>query len=61
MKFRKQLAQFPPITVPTITREGNANGAPHPADTAAYRQKFTGKYANRIISDGGLSDNILRG
>jgi hypothetical protein len=47
--FEKQLAQFPPIVVPTITLEGDANGAPHPTDPAAYRQKFTGKYENRII------------
>jgi hypothetical protein len=25
-----QLAAFPSITVPTITLEGDANGAPHP-------------------------------
>jgi len=55
--FEKQLAQFPPIGVPTITLEGDANGAPHYADPAAYRQKFTGKYANRIIT-GGIGHNL---
>jgi pimeloyl-ACP methyl ester carboxylesterase len=55
--FEKQLAQFPPIAVPTITLEGDANGAPHPADPGAYRQKFTGKYANRIIT-GGVGHNL---
>jgi pimeloyl-ACP methyl ester carboxylesterase len=55
--YEKQLAQFPPIAVPTITLEGDANGAPHPADPAAYRQKFTGKYANRIIT-GGIGHNL---
>ena len=56
-KFEKRLAQLPTINVPTITLEGDANGAPHPADPAAYRQKFTGKYANRIIS-GGIGHNL---
>jgi pimeloyl-ACP methyl ester carboxylesterase len=56
-KFEKQLAQFPPIALPTITLEGDANGAPHPADPAAYRQRFTGKYASRIIT-GGIGHNL---
>ena len=56
-KFEKQLAQFPPINVPTITLEGDANGAPHAADPAAYRQKFTGEYVNRTIS-GGIGHNL---
>jgi pimeloyl-ACP methyl ester carboxylesterase len=56
-KFERQLAQLPTIAVPTITLEGDANGAPHPADPAAYRQKFTGKYANRIIT-GGIGHNL---
>jgi pimeloyl-ACP methyl ester carboxylesterase len=56
-KFEMQLAQLPTIAVPTITLEGDANGAPHPADPAAYRQKFTGKYGNRIIT-GGIGHNL---
>jgi pimeloyl-ACP methyl ester carboxylesterase len=56
-KFEKQLAQLPAIAVPAITLEGDANGAPHPADPAAYRHKFTGKYANRIIT-GGIGHNL---
>ena len=56
-KFEKQLAQLPTIAVSTITLEGDANGAPHPADPSAYRQKFTGKYANRIIT-GGIGHNL---
>jgi len=56
-KFEKQLAQLPTIAVPTVTLEGDANGAPHPADPAAYRQKFTGKYASRIIT-GGIGHNL---
>jgi pimeloyl-ACP methyl ester carboxylesterase len=46
-----KLAMGPVISVPTITLEGDANGAPHP-DPTAYAKKFTGKYANRIIKSG---------
>ena len=56
-KFEAQLAQLPTIGVPTITLEGDANGAPHPADPSAYRQKFTGKYDSRIIT-GGIGHNL---
>jgi pimeloyl-ACP methyl ester carboxylesterase len=52
----KQLAQAPVITVPTITMEGDANGAPHPPP-AAYAKKFTGKYAHRTIT-GGIGHNL---
>ena len=45
-----RLAEGPVITVPTITLEGDANGAPHPADTS-YRNKFSGKYAHRVVHD----------
>ncbi len=51
-----RLAQSPVITVPTITLEGDANGAPHPPPSA-YASKFTGKYANRTIS-GGIGHNL---
>jgi len=50
-ELEKRLAIAPPISVPTITTEGNANGAPHP-DPAAYAKKFTGKYAHRNIGSG---------
>ncbi|MHC5833653.1 MAG: hypothetical protein ACYT04_000000101085, partial [Nostoc sp.] len=43
----KRLAAGPVITAPTITLEGDANGAPHP-DATSYRKKFTGKYAHRL-------------
>ena len=46
-----RLAQGPTIDVATITLEGDANGAPH-ADAAAYRAKFTGPYAHRVVSGG---------
>jgi pimeloyl-ACP methyl ester carboxylesterase len=52
----KRLAVSPPIAVPTITLEGDANGAPHP-EPAAYRGKFTGKYSHRLIT-GGIGHNL---
>jgi pimeloyl-ACP methyl ester carboxylesterase len=52
----KRLAQSPAISVPTITMEGDANGAPHP-DSAAYRSKFSGKYEYRLIT-GGVGHNL---
>jgi pimeloyl-ACP methyl ester carboxylesterase len=54
--LEKRLAEGPFITVPTITLEGDANGAPHP-DPASYAKKFSGKYANRIIK-GGVGHNL---
>ena len=52
----KQLAAAPVITVPTITMEGDANGAPH-AEPSAYANKFSGKYSHRTIS-GGIGHNL---
>jgi pimeloyl-ACP methyl ester carboxylesterase len=52
----KRLAPGPTITVLTITLEGDANGAPHP-EPAAYRAKFTGKYAHRTLT-GGIGHNL---
>jgi len=54
--LEKKLAQFPVITVPTITLEGDANGAPH-ADPSAYAKRFSGKYAHRLI-EGGIGHNL---
>jgi len=51
-----RLATAPVIDVPTITLEGDANGAPHP-DSASYAKKFTGRYAHRVIS-GGFGHNL---
>jgi pimeloyl-ACP methyl ester carboxylesterase len=51
-----RLAQSPVITVPTITLEGDANGAPHPPPSA-YAGRFSGKYANRTIN-GGVGHNL---
>ena len=52
----KRLAAGPVITVPTITMEGDANGAPHP-DPSAYAKKFSGKYSHRLI-EGGIGHNL---
>ncbi|BEV44289.1 alpha/beta hydrolase [Afipia carboxidovorans] len=54
--FEKQLAAAPAIIVPTITLEGDANGAPHP-EPAAYAKKFTGKYQHRTLK-GGIGHNL---
>jgi pimeloyl-ACP methyl ester carboxylesterase len=54
--LEKRLAESPVITVPTITLEGDANGAPHP-EPGAYARKFSGKYSNRIIK-GGIGHNL---
>jgi len=54
--LEQQLAAAPNITVPTITLEGDANGAPHP-EPAAYARKFTGRYAHRLVK-GGIGHNL---
>jgi pimeloyl-ACP methyl ester carboxylesterase len=55
-ELEKRLAQAPVIAVPTITLEGDANGAPHP-EPGAYAKKFSGKYAHRLIT-GGIGHNL---
>ncbi len=55
-KFEKQLAQGPTINVPTITLEGDANGAPHP-EPNSYAKNFSGKYQHRTIR-GGIGHNL---
>jgi pimeloyl-ACP methyl ester carboxylesterase len=50
-KYEKILATAPVITVPTVTLEGDANGAPHAAP-ANYATKFKGKYAHHTITGG---------
>jgi len=54
--LEQRLAAFPAITVPTITLEGDANGAPHPP-AEAYAQRFTGKYEHRLVT-GGIGHNL---
>jgi len=55
-ELEKRLAEGPDITVPTITLEGDANGAPH-LDASSYAKKFSGSYAHRIIT-GGVGHNL---
>jgi pimeloyl-ACP methyl ester carboxylesterase len=50
------LAKAPVISVPAITLEGDANGAPHP-EPSAYAVKFSGKYSHRTI-EGGIGHNL---
>jgi pimeloyl-ACP methyl ester carboxylesterase len=51
-----KLAAAPAISVPTITLEGDANGAPHP-EPAAYAKKFSGRYEHRNLT-GGIGHNL---
>jgi pimeloyl-ACP methyl ester carboxylesterase len=55
-ELEKQLAAGPDISVPTITMEGDANGAPHPTPES-YAAKFVGKYQHRTIG-GGVGHNL---
>jgi pimeloyl-ACP methyl ester carboxylesterase len=55
-ELEKRLASTPVITVPSITMEGDANGAPHPEPTA-YAKFFTGRYQHRLVS-GGVGHNL---
>lgn len=52
----KRLAESPVVTVPTITLEGDANGAPHP-EPSSYARMFSGKYSHRTIK-GGVGHNL---
>jgi len=54
--LERRLAGAPAIAVPTITLEGDANGAPH-LDASAYGHKFSGKYEHRVI-EGGVGHNL---
>ena len=55
-ELEHRLAKSPVITVPTITLEGDSNGAPHP-DANSYAKKFSGKYAHRVV-EGGIGHNL---
>ena len=54
--LERRLAEGPAISVPTVTLEGDANGAPHP-DPAVYAKKFTGTYIHRNVT-GGIGHNL---
>lgn len=55
-ELEKKLATAPAITVPAVTLEGDANGAPHP-DPAQYAAKFKGKYVHHTLT-GGIGHNL---
>jgi pimeloyl-ACP methyl ester carboxylesterase len=55
-ELEAKLAEAPDITVPAITLEGDANGAPHP-EPSTYAEKFTGPYSHRAI-EGGIGHNL---
>jgi pimeloyl-ACP methyl ester carboxylesterase len=55
-ELEQRLAQMPVIAVPTITLEGDANGAPH-APAEAYAKQFSGRYAHRLV-EGGIGHNL---
>ena len=54
--LERRLAEAPVINVPTITLEGDANGAPHP-DPSSYAGKFSGPYSHRTVT-GGIGHNL---
>ncbi len=54
--LERQLASFPPVTVPSISMEGDANGAPHP-NPKDYAKRFTGRYEHRHLA-GGIGHNL---
>jgi pimeloyl-ACP methyl ester carboxylesterase len=54
--LEQRLDQAPDINMPTMTLEGDANGAPH-LDASAYAGKFSGKYSHRTIT-GGIGHNL---
>jgi pimeloyl-ACP methyl ester carboxylesterase len=55
-ELETQLARFPVITVPTITLQGDADGAPRP-DPSFYAKKFSSRYEHRHIA-GGVGHNL---
>jgi len=54
--LERRLAARPVITVPAVTLEGDANGAPHP-EPSAYARKFAGKYSHQTLP-GGIGHNL---
>lgn len=55
-ELEKRLAESPAINVPSITLEGDANGAPYP-EPGSYEKKFSGRYMHRLIK-GGIGHNL---
>jgi pimeloyl-ACP methyl ester carboxylesterase len=56
-ELEKRIAAVTTISVPTITMEGDSNGAAHAPDAAVYRNKFSGKYDFRLLT-GGIGHNL---
>jgi len=54
--MEERLAFFPPVTIPAVTLEGDANGAPHPR-ACDYRARFTSAYEHRLV-EGGIGHNL---
>jgi len=54
--MEERLASFPPVTIPAVTLEGDANGAPHPR-ACDYRARFTSAYEHRLV-EGGIGHNL---
>jgi pimeloyl-ACP methyl ester carboxylesterase len=55
--LERRIAEVSTISVPTITMEGDSNGAAHAPDASAYRNKFSGKYDSRLLT-GGIGHNL---
>jgi len=55
-ELETRLAEAPIVTVPAITLEGDANGAPHP-EPGAYAKKYSGRYEHRLVK-GGIGHNL---
>ena len=55
-ELEKKIATFPTIACPTITLEGDANGAAH-ADPSVYAKKYVGRYEYRNLT-GGIGHNL---
>ena len=56
--LEQQLAAAPAVAVPTITLEGDANGAPH-LGRRPYAARFSGPYTHRTMQ-GGIGNNLPR-
>ncbi|MFG1920094.1 alpha/beta fold hydrolase [Micromonospora sp. NPDC048898] len=55
-EVEKRLAAKPKITVPSISMEGDANGAPH-LEPSVYGKQFAGPYEHRTVG-GGVGHNL---
>jgi pimeloyl-ACP methyl ester carboxylesterase len=51
--IEKKLAAAPPISVPTVTLDGDADGVVPAGDGSAYASRFTGKQVHHIIKGAG--------